>query len=84
MRAYLRDGPANGRVIESMPEGLTIYQVPIPREPTIRDCLQQSMNPMDPRPNYDVADYRFSGMATVDVRGRVGCVIYVFDRMEPA
>lgn len=78
MRAYLKGGPANGRVIEHMPEGMRIYQVPIPRQLTIQDCLQQSMNPMDPGPNYDVADYAFTGLATVDIRGRLGCVIYEY------
>lgn len=83
MRAYLQGGPANGRVIDPMPLGMRIYQVPIPRELTIQDCLQVSMNPADPAPNYDVADYEFSGMATVDIRGRVGCVIYQFKGTEP-
>ena len=83
MRAYLQGGPANGRVIDSMPEGQTIWREAIPRELTITDCLQQYHDISKAEPNYDVADYRFSGMATVDVRGRVGCVIYQFDGMEP-
>lgn len=82
MRAYLQGGPANGRVISQMPEGQSIWRVPIPREWTITDCLQASMNPTDTAPNFDVAEYEFSGMATVDIRGRVGCVIYQFKGTE--
>lgn len=84
MRAYLKGGPADGRVIPSMPEGQSTWREAIPRELTIQDSLQESMNPGDSSPNYDVAEYRFSGRATVDIRGRVGCVIYYYVGTWPA
>ena len=36
------------------------------------------------KPNFDVADYRFTGHATVNMNGEVGYMIYEFDGMEPA
>ena len=82
MKAYLRGGPANGRVI-SHPY-LHIYRHPVPKpidSLTIQDVLQGSFDPM---PNFDIADYRFTGQATVNMNGEVGYMIYEFDGMEPA
>ena len=83
MKAYLRGGPANGRVI-SHPY-LHLYRCPVPKPIdllTAQDCLQESIDPSMAKPNFDVAKYRFTGHATVNLSGEVGFVIYEFDGME--
>lgn len=85
MKAYLRGGPASGRVI-SHPY-LHIYRHPVPKPIdalTIQDCLQESFDPSVAKPNFDIADYRFTGQATVNMNGEVGYMIYQFEGMEPA
>jgi hypothetical protein len=80
MKAYLKDGPANGRVIPH--PHLFIYRVPVPKpidSLSINDCLQEAINTA---PNYDIADYQFSGQATVNIHGEVQLIMYQFTGME--
>lgn len=84
MKAYLSGGPANGRVI-SHPY-LHIYRYPVPKPIsalTVGDCLQEPFDPTLATPNVTIADYRFTGHATVNMNGEVGYMIYEFEGMEP-
>jgi len=83
MQIYLKDGPNNGQVRPFVPH-MREYRIPVPRELTIKDCLQQSLDvAVTASPPYDVAVYVNTYKATVDAAGRVGCVIFNFDRMDP-
>ena len=85
MKAYLMGGPANGRVIPHPRLHLYRHLVPKPIDLlTIQDCLQESIDLSMAKPNFDVAKYRFTGHATVNMNGEVGYMIYEFDGMEPA
>lgn len=81
MKAYLLDGPANSLVISH--PGVYLYRHPIPRPIefiTPEDAVNAAMNA---QPNMDVADYEFSGYASVGLNGKVQYMIYKFKGMEP-
>jgi hypothetical protein len=83
MKAYLSGGPANGRVIEH--PYLHLYRHPLPKpfdSLTIQDTLQESFDPSIAELNYRVADYQFTGQATVNMNGEIGYMIYKFTGME--
>ena len=85
MKAYLMGGPANGRVIPHPRLHLYRHLVPKPIDSlTIQDCLQESLDLSVANPNFDVADYRFTGRAIVNLNDDIDYVIYQFDGMEPA
>ena len=80
MKALLRGGPANGRVI-SHPY-LHIYRVPVPKPFELTTPLDAVQAAMNAEPNYDVADYEFTGHASVNLNGEVNVIIYEFAGME--
>ena len=83
MKAYLRGGPANGRVIDH--PYLHLYRYPISKpldSLTIQDVLQESFDPSIAELNYNVADYQFTGQATVNMSGEIGYMLYEFTGME--
>ena len=81
MKAYLSGGPASGRVIQH-PHNY-IVRLPIPRSIdslTIADCLNESIN--DTLPMIPVANYQFTGQATVNLNGDILYMIYRYTGMD--
>ncbi len=77
MRVMLNGGPANGRIVE-LPKGLTYYRVPVYKEITIQERFATDIAEV----NFDIADYRFTGYATVDLNGDMGVIIYEFEGIK--
>lgn len=84
MKIFFKGGPLNGQTTEFTP-GMVDYLHPIPLPiMSVQDSLQAAMNPGDPTPNYAIARYKNTFRASVDALGRVGCVIFQYDRTERA
>jgi len=75
MKAYLSGGPANGRVIQHPHDYLV--RIPVPRSidsMSVTECLQESIN--DTLPMIPVANYQFTGQATVNLNGDIHYMLY--------
>lgn len=79
MRVILRDGPADGRILD-LPEGMTTVRISVlVINDDYRFILGGSDSIYSPM---QVAEYWFSGLATVSPSGEVGAVVYVFQELE--
>ncbi len=78
MHIILQGGPAHDEMIFNVKPGFEVFRYPLPVAP--EDLLKP--DPDLSRPSYDVALYRFSGLAYVTIYGEVGAIIYKYEGME--
>jgi hypothetical protein len=82
MNAMLHGGPANGRVIKH-PNMWTV-RIPVQKPISVlamADCVNDALNP-EAMINYDIAQYQFSGQASVTMDGEVIFMFYRYVGME--
>ena len=84
MKAILAGGPANGQLINHPKMMIYRHIIPKPLDLlTIQNTLQAAIDQTISKPNYDIADYEFTGQAQVNLQGEVVFVVYSFKGMEP-
>ena len=78
MKVLFLGGPNDHETMEVM-ELTSFLRMPVRRELTIAEATTGITASF----NMDVADYRFTRKATVNLKGEVEAVLYEFDGMEP-
>lgn len=83
LTAMLVGGPRDKTTIPH--PGIWIYRVPIPKpldSISIQDAMQGLADYCRAEPNYEVADYQFTGQAVVDLSGNIKYMVYSYTGME--